>query len=347
MSERLPIFDRFSALADPTRARLLLALERRELAVAELTAVLQLPQSTVSRHLKVLTGGGWLVARREGTSRHYSLAPDRLSGASRRLWQLVREEVAATPTAAADADRLRRVLAERRARSREFFASAAGRWDRLRRDLFGRDAEAPVLLGLLDERWTVGDLGCGTGRAAEALAPYVERVVAIDNSEAMLEEAARRLTPLANVELRRGELESLPVADGELDAALLVLVLHHVADPGEALAEVARALAPGGRLLIVDLAPHERLEFRDEMGHLWLGFSEAQLGGWLSAAGFASWRLAPLAADREAPPAERRPALFALTARRAEGAAVIQLSAPATATTTFRATAEIPDSRGA
>ncbi len=317
MDERLPIFDRFSALADPTRTRLLLALERRELAVAELTTVLQLPQSTVSRHLKVLADGGWLGSRREGTSRLYSLAPDRLGAPAVRLWQLVREEMAATPTAAADGERLRRVLADRRARSQEFFASAAGRWDRLRRDLFGLHAEAPVLLGLLDERWTVGDLGCGTGRAAEALAPYVNRVVAVDPSEAMLDEAGRRLSALVNVDLRRGELESLPLADGELDAALLVLVLHHVADPAEALAQVARVLAPGGRLLIVDLAPHERLEFRDQMGHLWLGFSEAQLGGWLAAAGFATWNLAPLALDREAPAGERRPALFALSARRA------------------------------
>jgi ArsR family transcriptional regulator len=123
-------------------------------------------------------------------------------------------------------------------------------------------------------------------------------------------------------------------------------VLHHVADPGEALAEVARSLAPGGRLLIVDLAPHDRLEFRDEMGHLWLGFSETQLGAWLSAAGFASWRLSPLAADREAPPAERRPPLFALTARRAEGAAVIQIPA-SPRTSAARTSPEIPDSQGA
>lgn len=334
---RLPIFDRFSDLADPTRARLLLALERRELAVSELCSALALPQSTVSRHLKVLGDGGWVEARREGTSRHYSLAPERLAPAALRLWKLVKEEVAATAPAAADAERLRRVLAERRARSQEFFASAAGRWDRLRRELFGLQSELPLLLGLLDETWTVGDLGCGTGRATELLAPFVGRVVAVDHSGAMLDEARRRVEGSPNVELRQGEIENLPLEDGELDAALLVLVLHHLADPAEALAEVGRVLAPGGRLLLVDLAPHDRQEFREEMGHVWLGFEQEQLSSWLAQAGFATPRIRPLALDRDA----ASPALFlATTTRTASTQTALRPARRPAATTVFLTTEE-------
>ena len=312
MADAAPIFDQMATLAEETRARLLLALERHELSVGELCTVLQLPQSTVSRHLKVLSDAGWLGARRDGTSRHYALVQGRLPPTLARLWQVVRQELAESDAVRADAMRLRHVLIERRSRSREFFTSAAGRWDRLRRDLFGLASESPVLLGLLDSAWVVGDLGCGTGRAAEALAPFVARVCAVDPSEAMLLEAQRRLAELPNVSVKRGELEELPLANGELDAALVVLVLHHVAEPAAALSEVARVLKPGGRLLLVDLAPHERTEFRDEMGHLWLGFSAAQLAAWLMAAGFCSILSRPLPQDPQA----SAPTLLLTTAAR-------------------------------
>jgi ArsR family transcriptional regulator len=310
--QRPPIFDRMSTLSDPTRGRLLALLERRELAVSELCAVVQLPQSTVSRHLKVLTDDGWLVARRDGVSRRYRMEPESLRGTARPLWQLAREQIAATDAARQDRERLTSVLAAQRTRSREFFSSAAGQWDKLRRDLFGMHSEVPALLGLLDGDWTVGDLGCGTGRMARALAPFVARVIAVDPSAQMLDSARGRLADLDNVEVREGELEALPIADGALDAAVLLLVLHHVVDPGEALAEVARALKPGGRLLIVDMQPHEREEYRQEMGHLWLGLPASQLERWLADAGFEAVRLRPLPPDPQA----KGPVLFAATSRR-------------------------------
>ncbi len=318
-NERPLIFDRMSTLADPTRGRLLALLERRELAVTELCSALQLPQSTVSRHLKLLLDDGWLLSRRDGTSRLYRMEPEQLSGAARPLWRLAREQVAETAVAKQDGSRLRGVLASRRTRSREFFSSAAGQWDKLRRELFGVHSEVPALLGLLDGDWTVGDFGCGTGRVATALAPFVGRVVAVDSSSQMLEAARQRLSALGSelankVELRQGELESLPLATAELDAAVLLLVLHHVVDPGEALLEVARSLKPGGRLLVVDMAPHEREEYRREMGHLWLGLPVERLDSWLRNAGFEGARVCPLPPDPEA----KGPALFAATARRAQ-----------------------------
>jgi ubiquinone/menaquinone biosynthesis C-methylase UbiE len=312
MNNAPPIFDRLSALADATRSRLLLLLERHELTVGELCQVLQLPQSTVSRHLKVLGDEGWAAARAEGTSRRYRMPAERMDGGQRGLWAMVRAEVAAMPQAAHDAGRLRSVLAERTTRSREFFSAAAGEWDRMRAELFGRRADLLALLGLLDDRWTVGDLGCGTGQVAESLAPFVARVVAVDASPQMLDAARARLAGAANVELRPGALEALPLEDGVLDAAIVFLVLHYVAEPAAALAEAARTLRPGGRLLVVDMAPHDREEYRHAMGHLWQGFEEEQMREWTSKAGLTGFRSVSLPPD----PSAKGPALFAATARK-------------------------------
>jgi ArsR family transcriptional regulator len=308
------VFGHLAALSDPTRGRLLLALERQELTVTELATALQLPQSSVSRHLKTLADEGWVAARADGTSRRYRMAVRTLDPSARQLWAAVREPLAAMAAAAHDATRLRAVLAERRSATQAFFSSTAGQWDRMRGELFGGRVEYLALLGLLDEAMTVGDLGCGTGAVANALAPFVRRVIAVDDSRAMLDVARRRLADQANVELRQGALESLPIADGELDAALLVLVLHHVAEPPAVLARAARALAPGGRLVVVDMLPHDRTAYAQEMGHVWLGFTEDEITGWLTEAGFDRVRFTPLPAD----PAAQGPTLFAASARRAD-----------------------------
>jgi ArsR family transcriptional regulator len=315
MSNATPaIFDRMSALADATRSRILLLLERHELTVGEACQVLQLPQSTVSRHLKLLSDDGWVASRAEGTSRRYRMAADALDESARGLWRIVREPVAALPAAEQDATRLRSVLAQRTTRSRAFFSSSAGQWDRLRAELFGDRTDLLGLLALLPDAWTVGDLGCGTGRLSEALAPFVRRVVAVDASAAMLEAARARLAGTSNVEVRAGELESLPVADGELDAAVASLVLHYLADPEAALAEAFRALRPGGRLVVVDMMPHDREEFRHTMGHVWPGFGAEQMAQWLDAAGFEAPRHLALPPDTAA----RGPMLFVVSARRPE-----------------------------
>ena len=317
-----PLLDSFTALADPTRCRMLVVLERHDLTVSELCVVLQLPQSTVSRHLKMLADAGLVASRREGTSRFYSLAVNQIEGqapgaskapkALDELWQLARREFVGRPAAAQDTRRLERVLAARTATSRQFFATTAGQWDRVRDELFGDHFYWPPLLGLLPSSWVVGDLGCGTGTITAALAPHVARVIGVDASDEMLKAAAAH-SDAPNIDLRRGPLEALPIEDASLDAALLVLVLHHLPAPAIALGEALRVLKPGGRLLIVDMAPHEREEYRQQMGHVWLGFSEEQVCRLLEQAGFRDTKYHAIPAVTKA----KGPALFAASAAKA------------------------------
>ena len=310
MNGSTAIFDDLTALSDATRSRMLLILERHELTVTELCAVLQLPQSTVSRHLKTLADASWVASRRDGTSRYYTLALDERDAHTRRLWALLREQIATTAGADQDARRLKGVLGRRQSKSEEFFASAAGQWDRLRRELFGAGSALHALPALVDSCWTIGDLGCGTGETSAALAPFVTQAVAVDRSGEMLQAARRRLRDLPNVDVRRGELEALPIADGELDAAVMMLVLHHVPDPGAVLQEAARTLKPRGRFVLCDMLPHDHEEYKQQMGHVWLGFGDDQLRRLFGAAGFEDIRIVPLPPD----PSAKGPALFVASA---------------------------------
>ena len=308
------MLDHMWTLSDPLRCRMVLVLERNELTVSELCAVLQLPQSTVSRHLKTLADAGWASSRRDGTSRYYTIALEGLDAGARRLWPLIREQVAATSGAEHDEKRLASVLARRRSKSEEFFSSASGQWDRLREELFGQSFHLHAALGLLDPTAVVGDLGCGTAQLSELVAPHVAQVIAVDSSPDMLQAARTRLGRVDNVEFRKGAVEALPIEDAHLDLAMMGLVLHHVPDPVRALAECARVLKPGGRALIIDMLPHDRDEYQQQMGHVWLGFPDQMIRKLLTGAGFDTIRLRPLPIDDEA----KGPALFAAVAVRTQ-----------------------------
>ena len=305
------ILGRLTALSDPTRCRILRLLEQHELTVGELCASLQLPQSTVSRHLRVLSDEGWASARGEGTSRFYKADLDALDAGARDLWMIVREQLGTSLGMSADQRRAESVLAKRKAKVRQFFDSAAGSWDELRTQLIGDRSDLLALLDLFDPEWVVGDLGCGTGHISAALSPSVGKVIAIDESGPMLAAARERLSGAPNVELREGHVESLPLEDASLDVAILFLVAHFITDPARAMQEVRRVLKPGGRLLIVDLLPHEHEEYVAQLGHVWQGFSEAQIRGWLDAAGFTHSRYRPMAQS-----SDRTPGLFVATSRR-------------------------------
>jgi ArsR family transcriptional regulator len=307
-----PILDHMAALADPIRCRMLLPLERHELTVNEICSVLQLPQSTVSRHLKTLADDGWVASRRDGTSRFYGMVMQDLDAGAQRLWPLIREQITGTNGAEQDERRLKSVLSKRRSKSEEFFASASGQWDQMRTELFGEHFHLHAMLSLIDPSLTVGDLGCGTGQVSELIAPHVAKVVAVDGSTEMVQAARQRLKGLHHVEVRRGDMEALPIDEGQLDVALVALVLHHVPDPARALAEMHRVLKCGGRVLIVDMLPHDRVEYQQQMGHVWLGFSEKTIKKLLEGAGFEKASITTLPADEAA----KGPSLFVASARK-------------------------------
>jgi SAM-dependent methyltransferase/DNA-binding transcriptional ArsR family regulator len=307
-----PVLDGLALLADPTRSRLLAILDGIELTVAELCDTLALPQSTVSRHLKTLGDAGWVAARRDGASRYYGLTVDRLPESSQRLWELVRADVASSLEAGHDRRRLQPVLDRRRVGSAQFFSTAAGQWDDLRAELFGATSDLRILPALLPPDCIVGDLGCGSGRIAAALAPFVGAVVAVDSSSEMLAVARERINGTGNVRICEGSLEALPIDDATLDLALVVHVLHHVPEPALALAEAARVLKPGGRLLVADVLPHARQEYRRTMGHIWLGFDRATIEDAFSDAGLDPGLWHELSIEAGA----KGPGLFVATATR-------------------------------
>jgi ArsR family transcriptional regulator len=305
--------DHFTILSDTIRVRMLVVLEGRELTVSELCDITQSPQSTVSRHLKTLSDGGWITSRPDGTRRLYTFPLEELSASIQRLWDAIRDEVASSATSSEDDRRLKLVLANRRTQSEAFFSSAAGQWDKLREDLFGATSHLRALAGLLEPGTTVGDLGCGTGKISEWVGLFADRVIAVDSSREMLEAARTHLASYKNIQLRQGSLEKLPIEDEELDVALMMLVLHHLPEPKRVLVEAARTLKPGGRLLVLDMVSHEHEEYRQTMGHVWLGFDEKQMTRWLHAARFRMIRSHILPPESKT----KGPSLFVATARRA------------------------------
>lgn len=307
-----PLLARLDALADPARLRLLALLEREELGVGELAEIVQLPQSSVSRHLKVLADQGWVVSRSERTANLYTLANGELPAAARGLWEIAKREIAGWPALEHDRLRLERRLAQRVDGSRGFFAGVADQWETLRAELYGRRFTEAAIAALLPADWVVADLACGAGDLTVRLAPRVARVVAVDASPEMLATAKRRARGLANVEFHRADLAELPVADGRCDAALLLLALTHVEEPAAAVVEMARILKPGGRAVVVDLLRHDRDEFRRKMGQLRNGFVAAELEAMLRDAGLEDAACAPLSPEAEA----KGPALLLATARR-------------------------------
>jgi len=281
-----PTLDVFRALADEVRFRVLRAVMEAELSVAELVAALQLPQSTVSRHLRPLRESGLLGTRRDGTSVYYrrgeALADDALCSLVEARWHAV-------PGAADDRAAVRRVLDQRRRRSREFFDQIAGRYGTLTEPGGGWPCLAAALAAGFADR-EVADLGSGEGELTLILARFARKVTSVDLSPRMLElvrdRAAERgwSSRVATVE---ADLEDLPLKSGTVDAAFLSQALHHASRPQAAVAEAARILRPGGILLILDLSRHDQEWTRDQWADQWLGFEAQDVVGWMTSSGLA------------------------------------------------------------
>ena len=300
------------SLADRTRLRLLRLLERHELGVVELCDILQQPQSTVSRHLKILSDQKWVRNRRDGTTNFYRMILDEIDPAARKLWLLAREQTDDWATVHQDQLRLERRLRHRETDTQAFFAGAAGQWDKLRRELYGESFTTSAMLALLPAEYTVADLGCGTGQTTAILADHVKQVIGVDSSAAMLKAARKRIGEKQNVDLFRGDLASVPLEDESCDAALLLLVLTYVPTIEPVLHEAHRIVKPGGKIVIVDLLLHDRDDFRRQMGQQHSGFELLQFKADLAEAGFANVNASPLPPE----PNVKGPAMFLATALR-------------------------------
>jgi ArsR family transcriptional regulator len=275
------------AAAEPTRLRLLALCAQGELTVSELTHILGQSQPRVSRHLKLMCEAGLLDRFPEGAWAFYRLAG---KGAGAELaGTLLALLPAGDPTLSLDLQRLDGVRAARAERALAYFRDNAARWDEIR-SLQVDDAEVErALVSVFAGRKIseLVDLGTGTGRILEVLGPHVERAVGIDLSREMLAAARANLerAGLRNCMVRQGDITQLPLAAGSADAVTIHQVLHYAAEPGLVVAEAARVLRPGGVLAMVDLAPHGLEILRDQHAHRRLGFSDAEVEGWLAAAG--------------------------------------------------------------
>jgi ArsR family transcriptional regulator len=271
----------FKTLSDPTRVRVLALLEQEELAVQELMDALGMAQSRVSRHLAILREAGLLQDRREGTHVFYRFAIAD-SGPWRDAWNLVRVTTAEDPTRERDATALAQVMQARATRTRDFFDAVGPEWDALRKVFNDDTLRAQAIAHLVERNLTVADVGTGTGILAAELHRLGLRVIAIDHSARMLEAARSKLDAdgLTQIELRQGEASDLPLADGEVDAALAHMVLHYLPSPGDAIREMARAVRPDGVVIVVDFLRHDHEWMRQELGVAWLGFEREEIEGW-------------------------------------------------------------------
>jgi ArsR family transcriptional regulator len=268
----------FKTLADPTRIRILFLLEREELAVQELMEVLGMPQSRVSRHLGILREAGLLQDRRDGTFVLYRFTPPQ-SGHWREAWELVGRSLGEDATTDRDLAALAGVIEARASRSHSFFDSVGPEWDALRKVWSDDLLRARALARLIPPGLRVADIGTGTGVLALELARAGLRVVAVDHSARMLDAARAKLgrDPGLEIDLRLGDASSLPLADGEVDAAFAHMVLQYLASPVDALREMARVVAPGGSVVVIDFVSHDREWMRQELGVLRLGFSAEEI----------------------------------------------------------------------
>ncbi len=280
------MLDTFKALADPTRLRLLAILSRGEFTVQEVTAILAMGQSRISRHLKILVDAGILSVQRQGTWAYYRLEGD--CPFFNEIWPSIESRLDTLADYRQDLEGVAAALDQRRLKSRVFFDSHAQQWDALVETLLPAPAYLEPFLEELQGCDVILEVGIGTGGLLGALGRKATRVVGVDHSPAMLEQARSRLDAAesAKIELRLGDMAHLPLSDGEAGCALLNMVLHHAAQPARVFREVNRVLGPGGTLVVADLVRHEKEWVRERLADQWLGFDQSELTDWLVASGF-------------------------------------------------------------
>jgi ubiquinone/menaquinone biosynthesis C-methylase UbiE len=282
----LPLADRFQALADPTRLRIVALLRVMELSVGELAHILGQSQPRVSRHLKILADAGVLERRKEGSWVFLTLADsDRLAP----LFALIDAwaDQATRALFGSDAARTESIRAERTEAANRYFTGHAAVWDQIR-SLHVAESEVERAIGRALGKRSLGrlvDIGTGTGRMIELFGPRASQAIGIDRSSEMLRLARVKLEAAGiHSSLRQGDMYALPLGDGSADSVIIHQVLHYAHSPAAAIAEAARVLAPGGTLLVVDFAAHEREELRLTDAHIRLGFEDEVMAGWFAGA---------------------------------------------------------------
>ena len=286
--------DLFRTLGDPTRLRLLAALGEAELSVGELAEALGVAQSGVSRHLAQLKASGLVEDRREGTSSYFRVPQALRDERASAVWPVVQKWLSDLPDADADRRRLARVVQARRAS--EYFREVAPHWDSLRAAQYGEELRHLALLELIPRGLRVLDVGTGTGFMMLGVAPRVDVVIGVDASEAMLAQARENLAlaGFPGADLRLGAMERLPVDDESVDVVLANMALHHAERPEEALAEFARVLRIGGRVVLTDLARHPHEWVREELADAHAGFTPQELKKGLASAGLGAIAVRPI-----------------------------------------------------
>jgi len=282
--------------ADPSRLRLLLLLEREELSVAELQDILAQGQSRISTHLAQLKQAGLVNDRREGKNSYYRLT------APAELMNLLRTAAGEVPEAADDQQALRLAMRKRQDQMRRYFDELAGKFGRQYMPGRSWKGVAEALLKLMPPM-VIADLGAGEGTISQLMAQRAKKVIAIDNSEKMVEfgtELARK-HGIGNMEYRLGDLEDVPIRAGTVDLAFLSQALHHARHPHRAVEEARRILKPGGRIAVLDLNRHHFEEAREMYADVWLGFTELELERYLKDGGFRNVETAVVYKEPEAP----------------------------------------------
>jgi len=277
----------FKALSDETRLRLLHLFLHFELNVNEIVEIMDMGQSRISRHLKILTENKLLTFRRDGLWTFYSAVTHGNDGDGYSFIEAIKYLFDKDPVCAKDLAGAKKVLEERAKETVRFFDSIAEDWEKLKREIIGSVDLNQLILKNIPNTNTIVDLGCGTGDLLDFLKEKANRLIGVEKSPKMLEKARRRFAGSEeNIDLRIGELEHLPLREGEADLAVVNMVLHHLPDPTKALREVHQVLKQGDFFLIVDMLTHDLEGMRERFGDRWLGFSEAGIKKWLKNNGF-------------------------------------------------------------
>ena len=289
-------------LADPSRLRILLLVEREELSVAELQEILGMGQSRISTHLAQLKQAGLLEDRRNGKSILYRLKPGAQSNGFSQMLSVLRQAAAEIPEASEDSEALRLALRRRQDKMRAYFDELAGKFGR--NYVPGRSWQglAETLLTLMPPM-VIADLGAGEGTFSQLLARRSKKVIAVDNSDKMVEYGRELASKhgVKNLEYRKGDLEAVPIRDAAVDLAFFSQALHHAQHPARAVAEAWRILKPGGRIVVLDLLRHNYEEAREMYADLWLGFTEVELTRFLRQTGFKNIETSVVHSEEDAP----------------------------------------------